>query len=99
MLFEWDDAKAAANLRKHHVSFIEAKGSVQHPLAITVDDSSHSESEEREKTIGPSDRGRILVVVHARLSSSVIRIISARKANRREVTDYEKEIGDRLGGK
>jgi uncharacterized DUF497 family protein len=97
--FEWDAAKAAANLRKHGISFEEAKGCVQGPLAITSDDSSHSETENREKTIGQSDRGRIIIVVHTRRSNGVRRIISARKASRREATDYEKEIRDRLGGK
>jgi uncharacterized protein len=96
MEFEWDGAKAAANRRKHGVSFEEAIGVIRHPLAITVDDLMHSQTENREKTIGPSTRGRILIVIHMRRSNALIRIISARTASRREVTDYEEEIRERL---
>ena len=96
MDFEWDAAKAIANRRKHGVSFEEAKDAIRHPLAITVDDLAHSRSENREKTIGPSTRGRILIVIHAKRSNALIRIISARTASRREVTDYEEEIRERL---
>jgi uncharacterized DUF497 family protein len=56
--FEWDAGKAARNVRKHRVWFEEAKEAIKHSLAITVDDVSHSDAESREKTIGPSDRGR-----------------------------------------
>ncbi len=98
MKYDWDAAKAAANRRKHGVSFEEAKGVVRHPLAITVDDLTHSQTENREKTIGPSTRGRILIVAHMKRSNSLIRIISARKATRREVIDYEEEIRERLSG-
>lgn len=96
MKFDWDAAKAAANVRKHGVSFEEAKQIVQHPLAITVDDLSHSEAEDREKTIGFSTRGRVLVVIHTKRVNDRIRIISARKTDRREVADYEEEVKQRL---
>ena len=96
MRFEWDDAKAAANRRKHGVSFEEAKSVLEHPLAITVADLRHSGDEDREKTVGPSDRGRILVVIHTRPTRKVIRIISARRASRREIADYAEEISERL---
>jgi uncharacterized DUF497 family protein len=94
--FDWDAAKAKANLAKHGVSFEEAIEVIQHALAITVDDLRHSQIEDREKTIGPSARGRILVVVHTKRVGPVIRIISARKADRREVFDYEEEIRQRF---
>jgi len=94
--FEWDPVKATANFRKHGVRFDEAPGVIRHSLAITVDDLSHSEVEQREKTIGFSARGRVLVVVHTKPRANVSRIISVRKAGRRELVDYEKEIKQRL---
>jgi uncharacterized DUF497 family protein len=77
MDFDWDAAKATTNRRKHGVSFEEAKGVVRHPLAITVDDLAHSRAENREKTIGPSTNGRVLIVIHMKRSNALIRIISA----------------------
>jgi hypothetical protein len=73
MKFDWDAKKATANLRKHGVSFEEAKSVLSGPLTITVDDERHSEIENQEKTIGISARSRILVVIHTerRFESSV----------------------------
>ncbi|MGH7180339.1 MAG: BrnT family toxin [Tepidisphaeraceae bacterium] len=96
MRIEWDAVKATRNRRKHGVSFEEAKTVLRHSLGITVDDVTHSEAEDREKTIGLSARGRVLVVVHTKRSEDVIRIVHARKADRREVFDYEQEIRQRL---
>ncbi len=96
MKFDWDVAKSKANIAKHGVSFDEAKDVVDHSLSITVDDLAHSRTEDRERTIGPSTRGRILIVVHTRRMDATIRIISARKARRREVLDYEEEIKQRF---
>jgi uncharacterized DUF497 family protein len=61
--FEWDRAKAAANLRKHRISFQEASTVLRDPLSTTFPDIA-SEGEERFVTIGTSARGRVLVVAH-----------------------------------
>lgn len=86
--FEWDDDKAASNLRKHSVSFDEAVTLFGDPNAITFSDTDHSESEDRSRTYGLSNRGRLLVVVHTERRNNV-RIISARKASRYEKAIYE----------
>jgi uncharacterized DUF497 family protein len=86
--FEWDRSKAEANLRKHEVSFEEARSVILDPLALTGYDPDHSETEDRYLTIGTSDRGRILYVSHTD-RDGVCRIISARKAAPNERKDYE----------
>lgn len=96
MEFEWDAPKAAANRRKHGVSFEEASEVFGSALAITNDDVVHSTEEVRERTVGMSSRGRILVVITVR-RPGVMRIISARKATVDEVAEYEKEIQTRFG--
>lgn len=88
MRFEWDPAKAEANFRKHGVSFDEAVTVFDDPLAITYTDPDHSESERREITIGASGRNRLLIVSHMDRRGT-IRIISARKATRKERRIYE----------
>lgn len=90
MRFEWDAAKAAANLDKHGVSFDEAITVFYDPLAATFDDDDHSRHERRELTIGYSSKGRLLVVSHMERRGS-IRIISARRATRRERNRHESE--------
>ncbi len=87
MQFEWDRAKAATNLRKHRVSFREAATVLQDPLSATFPDSA-SEEEERFVTIGVSVMGRLLVVAHTERGNA-IRVISARRATRRERGFYE----------
>jgi len=91
--FEWDPAKAKTNRRKHGVSFEHAAGLFLDPAAISEPDDEHGEAEERWVTIGRDSRGRILVIVHTFRESSArgrrIRIISARKATKREVRQYE----------
>ena len=87
MTFEWDPAKAASNLRKHAVGFPEAATIFLDPLALTVPDPDHSEVENRFITIGQSVRRRIIVVAHADHGDRV-RIVSARKARRREIHAY-----------
>ena len=86
--FEWDPAKAAANLSKHGVSFEEAATTFQDPLARIHDDPDHSTSERREIVVGHSSQGRLLVVSFTDRGSN-IRLISARPATRRERGDYE----------
>jgi uncharacterized protein len=88
MRYEWDPAKAARNERKHRVSFVEAATVFADPLAMTYDDPDHSSDEDRFITIGYSTAGRLLFVAHAERGAG-IRIISARKATRKETHDYE----------
>jgi uncharacterized DUF497 family protein len=88
--FTWDPAKAAANLRKHGVSFVEASTAFTDPLSITIQDPDHSVSEERFLLMGVSDGRRLLVVAHID-HDDLIRIISARPATRRERKTYEEE--------
>jgi uncharacterized DUF497 family protein len=83
VVYEWDPAKAAANLKKHRVSFEEAASVFLDPEALTFWDPDHSDEEEREITIGRSARRRMLFVAHAERDDR-IRIISARRATRRE---------------
>lgn len=93
VIYEWDPAKAAATLRKHKVSFAEAASVFLDPLALTFPDPDHSGEEEREITIGFSSKQRALFVSHCERGDR-IRIISARKATRKERLQYEKRIGE-----
>ena len=86
--FEWDDQKAASNLSKHGVSFDEAVSVFGDGRALTFSDADHSESEDRSRTYGVSNKQRLLVVVHTERRNG-IRIISARKATRYEKGIYE----------
>ena len=87
--FEWDDRKAAANLKKHGVSFEEARSVFVDERAKLIDDPDHSEDEERFVLLGMSSALRILLVCHCyRSKGNVIRIISARQALPRESKDY-----------
>ena len=85
--FEWDPGKAAANERKHGVTFDEASTVFGDPFARTRPDPLHSLDEERWVTLGQSDHGRLLVVVYTD-RGEVIRIISARPAPGRERRSY-----------
>ena len=87
--FEWDPDKAATNLKKHGISFEEATTSFFDILSVTISDPLHSEVEKRAVLIGQSSSGRLLVTVHADRGSR-IRLISARRATRKERKDYEK---------
>lgn len=87
--FEWDAAKAAANSRKHRVSFEEAKTVFYDDFAVQFFDEDHSSGEERFIMLGMSSNARLLVVCHCeRLHGDVIRIISARRATRNEAAFY-----------
>ena len=92
MVYEWDPEKAAANLRKHKVSFAEAASVFLDPLALTFSDPDHSDEEDREITIGSSSKQRALFVSHCERGDR-IRIISARRATRKERLQYEQRIG------
>ena len=90
MEFDWDPAKAAANLKKHGVSFEEAQTVFYDEFAIQFYDESHSSREDRFLMLGMSSGARLLLVCHCeRDGGNVIRIISARKATKRESSFYE----------
>lgn len=87
--FDWDAAKASANVRKHDVSFEEAQSIFYDAFAVQFFDEAHSSEEERFLLLGMSTGARLLLVCHCeRESGSVIRIISARKATKRESAFY-----------
>jgi len=87
--FEWDNRKAAANAKKHGVSFEEAKSVFVDDRAKLIDDPDHSEDEDRFVLLGLSSALRLLLVCHCyRSESNVIRIISARKATTKESKSY-----------
>ena len=87
--FEWDAAKAAANLRKHGVAFEDAETVFYDDHALLLDDPDHSHAEDRFVLLGLSASTRLLVVVHCyRDSSDTIRLISARKATTTERARY-----------
>lgn len=88
MRFVWDPRKAAANLRKHGVSFEEAATALGDAMAITGADPDHSVGEAQWVTFGVSSQRRLLVVAHTE-KDDMIRIISARKAERAERRLYE----------
>ena len=88
MKFEWHGAKAAANNRKHNVSFDEAATVFADTLAYVFPDQDHSDDETRFLIIGMSETGRVLVVAHTD-KGELTRIISAREATRKERIFYE----------
>jgi uncharacterized DUF497 family protein len=88
--FEWDEAKNRANKRRHGISFEEARTAFLDENARVIPDPEHSDDEERFVLLGLSIATRVLVVCHCyRQSDSVIRIISARKAERDEINQYQ----------
>jgi uncharacterized protein len=86
--FEWHEEKAKENLRKHGISFEEAKTVFNDHFAITINDPEHSINEERYIDIGLSIRGQLLVVVYTERQFN-IRIISCRQATKAERKVYE----------
>ncbi len=91
LIFEWDLKKAKTNLEKHGISFEEASTAFKDPLSLTIDDPLHSSDEERLILIGMSHYDHILVIVHTEIGDN-IRIISARKATRKERNYYETDV-------
>jgi len=89
--FTWDRSKEAINVRKHGVSFEEAKSVFSDERARLIADPDHSEDEDRFILLGYSSGLRLLIVCHCyRSDDSAIRIFSARKATRREATFYNR---------
>jgi uncharacterized DUF497 family protein len=92
--FEWDPAKARANLKKHGVSFEAAVAIFRDPHALSVFDEGHNDDEERWVTLGIAEQGRVLLVIHTfrEIPSDqeiTVRVISARRATRKEQREYE----------
>lgn len=91
--FDWDANKARGNFQKHGVSFRLATTVFRDPLAVTIFDDDHSDDEDRWVTLGHAEDGHLLVVIHTSEEMSEaelrIRIISARRAEREEIRDYE----------
>lgn len=90
MEFEWDGDKAANNLAKHGVASSEASTVFFDPLSLTQYDPDHSDDEDRYITMGVSAEGKLLLVSHTDRENR-IRIISARRASRRDRKAYENE--------
>ena len=91
--FEWDNKKNQANISKHGISFEEACSIFLDENAILFDDPEHSDEEERFLLIGMSSHANICIVSHCyRKSDTVIRIISARKATKKESERYAEGI-------
>lgn len=87
--FEWDPLKASANLKKHQVSFEEAKSVFYDESAVQFFDEDHSSAEDRFLMLGMSSAAKLLIVCHCeREHGEVIRIISARRASKRESAFY-----------
>lgn len=92
LIFEWDANKARSNLRKHGISFEEAKTIFNDPLLLTYPDDFHAAHENRLISIGYSGRQRMLLIVHLEQeqdSALLIRIISSRRATAAERETYE----------
>lgn len=93
--FEWDEGKAAANARKHGVSFDLARTVFNDPLLLTVPDIDHSEAQERWFSIGLAVNGSMISVAHMWLEAEAatkVRIISARKATQTEIRQYKESL-------
>ena len=87
--FEWDNRKAASNRKKHGVSFEEAKSAFYDEQAVVFYDPDHSDEEERFILLGTSCKSNQLVVCHCfREGETMVRIISARKADKEEANTY-----------
>ncbi len=89
LYFEWDPRKNASNQKKHGISFDEAKSVFTDEYARLIADPDHSEEEDRFILLGTSIQSHLLVVCHCIRDHDVIRIISARKADKRERKVYE----------
>jgi len=88
--FEWDASKAKSNLKKHGISFEEAKSVFYDEYATQFFDEAHSDGEDRFIMLGISNDSRIIVVVHCeREDTVVVRLISARKATKKELNFYK----------
>ena len=89
IIFEWDEKKNKTNIEKHGISFEEASSVFQDEESLIISDENHSQEEDRFILIGFSFKANLLVVCHCyREKDSIVRIISARKADRNERKQY-----------
>ena len=88
MKFDWDNQKAANNIKKHKISFQEAASVLNDPLALTFDDPDHSIGEYRLLTFGTTRTGKLIIVSHTEING-LMRIISARLMEKHERKIYE----------
>jgi uncharacterized DUF497 family protein len=90
--FEWNNKKAATNEVKHKISFQEAATVFKDRNALSIYDNEHSDQEDRWITLGLSNNGKLIVVNHTFLEidkeTNLIRVISARKATKKEIEQY-----------
>ncbi len=91
MEFEWDEAKRERNIRLHAVDFTEAEKTFEDGHAFVQFDERHSRAEDRFFILGKTRAGRLLMTIFTWRGAKV-RIISSRRANRREATGYEKRV-------
>ena len=94
--FEWDPKKARQNLQKHKISFERAAEIFLDPIAISIYDEDHSLDEDRWITMGKDRAGILLVVIHTfheqNNNQCIIRMISARRATKNEIKQYEGDM-------
>jgi uncharacterized DUF497 family protein len=91
--FDWDEHKNESNHKKHKIWFEEAQQVFDDPNALMFHDTDHSEEEDRFLLLGLSASTRLLVIVYCeRDKGKLLRIISARKATKKEAKRYEKGI-------
>ncbi len=86
MKTEWDPAKAASNLRKHGIDFSDAAVALEDRNALTIDDSGHAE--QRFKTLALGPQLAVLMIVHIAPNEDTVRIVLARRADRKETSYY-----------
>jgi len=93
--FEWDPVKADANLTKHGLDFERAATVFLDPLAVTIADEDHSETEVRWITLGKDAGGQYALVIHTfewmAGERGRVRVISARRPTKAEIRDYEEQ--------
>ena len=89
--FDWNEAKNRANIRKHGVSFTEAKSVFADEYALLIADPDHSDDDDRFILLVLTAKLRILLVCHGfEVDEGLIRIISCRRAHRKEMTTYQR---------
>lgn len=87
--YEWDEGKRKANILKHGIDFVEVVILFEDDLTVIIEDPEHYE-EQRFIALGVDSKERIVVVVHVYIDDGIIRIISARKADKKERNQYKR---------
>lgn len=91
LTFEWDENKTNSNVHRHKMTFEEASTAFKDTFSLTIDDPLHSQDENRLILLGMSYKNRLIVVIHTE-RDNIIRIISARKASKKERILYESDV-------